>query len=370
MSLLKRILGTRQTTATEISTAGDDEQPVLVNAYATIAVTPELDFPHDLLCQRDHSDPELAEHLDGFIGYVMSRGDGQMNAMRYHLWRHIQRVQNHISLRVKQQDLSAMSAWAASANAIVFLPDGSVCTPELATLMTTEGVFSEHEGLPYLPDALARREQSLALLADLSPKPPASMPPVLAEAEVHLRSVADIVHRALSLFCVASEGIVILDKEDSCLPFMAERNPVGLAMLSEQEKAFIAAEEPDEHAAIQMSWRHEALNVLLWALSKNPEPLSPASDVVDSQVVFDKTMKLIELNNSGHAFTLRPTAEILDLLDLTWRQHWAIRQAAQSDEPVEGLIPGVVMERHYALNWLTNFQNDTDTDWDDIDTPT
>ena len=368
MSLLKRILGKRETVA-EVSTETNHEQ-VLINAYATIAVTPELDFPHELLGQRDLSEAELAEHLDGFIGYVMSRGDGQMTAMRYHLWRHIQRVQNHISLHVKQQDLAAMSVWAAKANAVLFMPDGSVRTPALAIVMTSDGVFSEHEALPYLPDALARREKSLAQLVELDPTPPASMPPVLAEAEVHLRPVAEVVHRVLSLFCVASEGLVILDKEDSSLPFMAEHNPVGLAMLSPQEKAFIAAEEPDEHTAIQMSWRHEALNVLLWALSKNPEPLSSAAEVVDAQTMFDKTMRVIELNNTGHVFALRPTAEILDLLDLTWRQHWATRQAAQNDASVEGLISGVVMERHYALNWLTNFQNDTDTDWDDIDTPT
>ncbi|MGG4774510.1 DUF4272 domain-containing protein [Paenalcaligenes sp. Me52] len=369
MGLLKRILGKRQATTTETS-ADTSEEVVLVNAYATVTDIPELDFPHELLGQRDLSDPDLAEHLDGFIGYVMSRGDGQMTAMRYHLWRHLQRVQNHISMKVKQQDLSAMSAWAARANALLFMPDGSVRTPDLTLLMTADGLFFEHEALPYLPDALARREKSLKQLAQLNPTPPASMPPVLAEAEVHLRSVSDVVHRALSLFCVASEGLVILDKEDSSLPFMAEHNPVGLAMLSPQEKAFISAEEPDEHMAIQMSWRHEALNVLLWALSKQPEPLSPASDVVESQVMFDKAMRLIELNNTGHVFTLRPTAEILDQLDLTWRQHWITRQAAQSDADVEGLISGVVMERHYALNWLTNFQNDIGTAWDDIDTPT
>lgn len=368
MNLLKRILGKREPVAkADVET---NDEPVLINAYATVRLLPELDFTHELLGQRNLSDPTLAEHLDGFIGYVMSRGDGQMTAMRYHLWRHLQRVQNHISLEVQQQDLPAMSEWAARANAVLFLSDGSVRTPALVTLMTAEGEFFEHEALPYLPDALARRAKSLSQLAQLRPAPPASMPPVLAEAEAHLRSVPDVVHRVLSLFCVASEGIVILDKADSSLPFMQEHNAVGLAMLSEQEKAFIAAEEADEHVAIQMSWRHEALNVLLWALSKNPEPLSPASDVVDAQTIFDKTMRVIELNNSGHDFALRPTAEILDLLDLTWRQHWAIRQAAQTDESVEGLIPGVVMERHYALNWLTNFQNDIDTDWDDIDTPT
>ena len=36
-------------------------------------------------------------------------------------------------------------------------------------------------------------------------------------------------------------------------------------------------------------------------------------------------------------------------------------------EPPAQLDPGVVMERHHALNWLTGFHG---ADWDDVDTPT
>jgi Domain of unknown function (DUF4272) len=67
---------------------------------------------------------------------------------------------------------------------------------------------------------------------------------------------------------------------------------------------------------------------------------------------------------------LRPAAEILDALDLAWRQHWIVRQTRQSDVEVEDLNPDVVMERHHALNWMTGFQNDPGTDWDNTDTPT
>lgn len=369
VSLLKRLLGKRQPSKTE-STHSENNELVLINAYATAVTLPELTFSHRLLGLRDLSDSDLVEHLDGFVGYVMSRGDGQMTAMRYHLWRHIQRVQNHASFHVEQADVPAMSEWARRANAVLFLPDGTVRTPELETLMTAEGVFAEYEALPYLPDALARRARSLEQLAHVSPTPPASMPPVLAEAEVTLKPVAVVVHRALSLFCVATEAIAQLENAESVLPLMEHENPVGLAMLSPQEKAFIAADPADEHVAIQMSWRHEALNVLLWALSVKSGPLGAADEVVDSQAIFTLALAMAKQNSAGHLFILRPAAEILDQLDLVWRQHWAIRQAAQSDAEVEGLIPGVVMERHYVLNWLTNFQNDPDAHWDDIETPT
>jgi hypothetical protein len=67
---------------------------------------------------------------------------------------------------------------------------------------------------------------------------------------------------------------------------------------------------------------------------------------------------------------LRPVAEILDALDLTWLQHWIVRQAHLTGVEVEALNPDVVMERHHALNWMTGFQNDPGTDWDNTDTPT
>jgi hypothetical protein len=34
---------------------------------------------------------------------------------------------------------------------------------------------------------------------------------------------------------------------------------------------------------------------------------------------------------------------------------------------MKGLDPGVIQERHHALNWLVRFE---DAEWDDVDTPT
>ena len=64
----------------------------------------------------------------------------------------------------------------------------------------------------------------------------------------------------------------------------------------------------------------------------------------------------------------RPTAEILDQLDLHLRLHWLTTEARLGRRDAEpGVDPGVVLERHRALNWLVRFE---DADWDDVDTPT
>ncbi|ATS65984.1 DUF4272 domain-containing protein [Xanthomonas citri pv. fuscans] len=47
---------------------------------------------------------------------------------------------------------------------------------------------------------------------------------------------------------------------------------------------------------------------------------------------------------------------------------WAVRQAGRSGQPLPaGIVPGVVYERHYALNWLLHFE---DAEWDEVETPT
>ena len=48
--------------------------------------------------------------------------------------------------------------------------------------------------------------------------------------------------------------------------------------------------------------------------------------------------------------------------------HWACVDARIQGEEVKGAInPSVIYERHYALNWLTKYQNQ---DWDNITTNT
>ena len=60
--------------------------------------------------------------------------------------------------------------------------------------------------------------------------------------------------------------------------------------------------------------------------------------------------------------------EILDELDKTFRMNWACVDARIKGEQVTGNInPSIIYERHYALNWLTNYQNQ---EWDEVQTNT
>src|SRR5215468_2542383 len=73
---------------------------VLLNAYSTLLGPPPLDFPHTLRNRRDRSDGALADHLEGFAGFVTARGSRPMTRTRYAVLRHIQRVRHQIAVDV------------------------------------------------------------------------------------------------------------------------------------------------------------------------------------------------------------------------------------------------------------------------------
>lgn len=366
MNLLKRLFG-RSGAESESATASASAETLLVNAYATLRDLPPLGFPHRPLGSRDHSDPELAPHLDGFIGYVMGRGDGQMSAARYHLWRHLQRVRTHASFSVATDDLAPMEAWALAANAVLFLPDGSVRAPDLKVLISAEGETDPAAALPHPPDAVARRARTLARLTGLEPTPPASMPPALGEGELALHTPAEVFRRALALFAVAAQAQARSTGAEPIPAGQRACNPVGFEALTPREAAFVQGGVPEEATA--MTWRYEAANTLLWALGVEAARIAESDRMIDVDALWFSVAPLAtEADPPG--LRPRPAGEILDALDRTWREHWIVRQARQKGLPLDGLDGDVVAERHVALNWLTGFQNDFGTPWDAIDTPT
>ncbi len=114
------------------------------------------------------------------------------------------------------------------------------------------------------------------------------------------------------------------------------------------------------------SWRYESLNTILWALGLL-ESLPYPSAICDVSHIVG-----MMLQNSHEALAarvnVRTADEILQELDKTYRMHWACVNARIKGQPVGGnLQPGVVYERHYALNWITQYGGQS---WDDVTTNT
>lgn len=341
----------------------------LINVYCTVKELPELDFPHKLNSRRDLSDPELGEHLNGFTGYVMNRcggGDGQMTQSKYYVYRHLQRTRHHLSLNVEEKDFPGFVNWGWQANAICFQQDGTVTDPSCFILVGPDCEEPEDDAqLPFPPDAVARKLETDQLLEEKNIMVPASLPPVVAETEVEIRPADEVARRALALFQVCVRAESLAEKDEIPFSQLKKNSPLGCASLSPLELEFMKAESAEQREIIAFSWRYEALFLLQWAMGMVDELPYPSA-ICDVPALAKRMVGIDEQAFIDNA-KLRPAKEILDTLDLHYRLNWLVHEAGKENlDNVKDLEAGVVHERHYALNWLTGFE---DADWDYVDTP-
>ncbi len=336
--------------------------PLQINAYCTLNELLPLDFPHELTAQRDLGDPELAEHLRGFVGYVISRGDQDMTATRYHVMRHAQRVRHHLSFSVEEAQKNEVARWAWNSNSILIFPDGSVRDPSGNVLVSSEGKAPDEAAqVPYPEEALQRMVRTNKQLEEQGIPFAEDLPPAIGESEALPRDASEVAQRASALFTIAMRAEALAGKKDLSVTQLKEMRPLSFQYLTPLEKDFLDADSPEEQLIINAAWRYEALYLLLWALQLRDDLPFP-SQTCDVPWVGQTLFPLDEQQFIDNA-TLRPTSELLEQLDLHYRLHWASRNGAQD------LSNGVVMERHHALNWLLEFEN-VGVEWDDVETPT
>ncbi|MYM83637.1 DUF4272 domain-containing protein [Duganella sp. FT50W] len=345
----------------------DISNHILLNAYSTVGDAPKPSFPHVLNGRRDLSDAEMGLHLNGFMHYLAEQSQGQMTRTRYHVIRHLQRTQQHLSFAVDAADMPAFLQWAQSANALVFMQDGSVRDPQGRVLLAPSGEDGDPQAvIPYPSQAWERKARTDALLAERQIEVPASLPPLVSEPELRLRAPEDILRRMLALFVVAIRAESLTTEKPITVADLQQRFPPAFANLSDAERAFLAQEAPTQQEITQFLWRYEAILVLQWALGLQKEQPFP-NEICDVSSI---SGKVIERGTEGlrKQLVARAPSEILDALDLHYRLHWASRQAILKKTPVPAdLNDGVLQERHHALNWLVRFE---DREWDDVDTPT
>lgn len=344
--------------------AATDE--LLVNAYCTVAAAPEPRFPHTLHGRRDDTDPEMRQELGNFLGYLQSLGDGKMTTTRYHAMRHIQRTRNQFSFGVARQHAAALAEWARQTNALLQLPDGQLRDPQLKVLVSnTDGTAEPDAVVPFPAEAWQRKAATEATLAARGLHPAATLPPLVAEPELRLRSAAEVGQRAVALLAVSLKAESLAAGNPLPAAELEQKLPGVRQALSPQESAFLDTEQPDAADLTRFSWRYESLLVLEWALglAELPWPDGPCDAAATSRSLLERAEEV-----AGSKARLRPAAGILDALDLHYRLHWLARQSRiEGKDLPAGLDAGVVSERHHALNWLTGFEN---AGWDDTDTPT
>lgn len=190
----------------------------------------------------------------------------------------------------------------------------------------------------------------------------ASLPMIETEDEAVFRPVDDIISRVRCLLAISWAAI---HRDLSLAQVDIERWQLANA-LTPDERKFLSGEKKDERNFINFSWQCEAIVPLIWVAGLHDDLYFP-----------DQTLDLASLREFIHGVTpddvsaaVQPSAaEILDEADLIYRLHWATRQAGLDGRAVPGgLDPGVVVERHRALNWLIGYEESAE--WDDVTTDT
>lgn len=212
------------------------------------------------------------------------------------------------------------------------------------------------------PEQLARKGRSSRILTDLGVPQSPRLPVIAAEAQTLRRTSDEVAKRALALMIVAVKG----ETRDQSLTENVIAQYGAMEVFTPAEWAFIRDPNPPEQRYVEMTWRYEGAYVLLWATGFFDE-LARADQIVDASVLGNL---FFELGTEGllAGARLRPQAELLDMADLAYRMDWAVTEASINNRPPPaGLHPGIVYERHYALNWLYGYAG---LSWDDMRTDT
>jgi len=211
-------------------------------------------------------------------------------------------------------------------------------------------------------EAIARKLRSIADLKKDGVPFIDHLPVIETENESKRRATEEVAIRAMALCIVAVKGEGL---EQGIVDTLVRDFELTNA-LTPKEKAFIKNPNPTELHRVQFAWRYECYWVLLWALGFIDSLGAPDTicDVPKAVGILHKQRREGFLEHAK----LRPQKEILDAADLIYRYHWAVVDArVNGRDPPHAVDGDVVMERHYALNWLIGYM---DQDWDDISTDT
>ena len=286
-------------------------------------------------------------------------------------------------------------------NALVLMPDMRLFTSEGRLLFSTDG-SSEFEEYTPIGNAdvmdrsseeeadIARRERSVAVLKKKKIPYFPQLRAAVSEAEAVLRTPEEIARRLLAMFAVCvycevrgggqapEETWKYLEKIDAILGGGLD------AALSPEEKLFLAADmrgddlSPEDRALLPESvgqrdfakfgWRYECCHLLMWALGFVDE-LGFPDGMCDVSALGGIIWRQEDVGAFLAAAAPRPREELLDMADLVLRYDWACVDArVKRQTPAAKLDGEVVMEWHYAFNWLIGWGDSAE--WDDIRTDT
>src|SRR5690606_758041 len=190
------------------------------------------------------------------------------------------------------------------------------------------------------------------------------LPLIEEENEVKIRTAQEIAERILILVYLAYVSEVH-DERENVIEFL-ETNLLW-DKVSPDEKELFQKEELTDQETTNISWRSEGVWLLLWTINKVDKLELPTEQVEIPKIVSLLPEFLTDPTEFIKNAIVRPTTEILDQSDLVYRLHWATRNADLNNQPMPANLDlSIIMERHYAINWVTFYADE----WDEVSTDT
>lgn len=172
------------------------------------------------------------------------------------------------------------------------------------------------------------------------------------------RSVEEVAIRSIILHTVAAVGYRV----DSKLLVDWLKDQQIWDYVSPLEKTWFAAKAMTNKERSRLCWRVEAEWTLLWAISK-VQSLGLPTQTCDTAILVDDIMPT--LGDPIAAFIassqLRSPGALLVEDDRVYNLHCYARQAFKTNTVPDDLIYDVLVQRHYAFEWLQSRD-----EWDDI----
>ena len=183
------------------------------------------------------------------------------------------------------------------------------------------------------------------------------------EQESEIRSAQDIAQRILILTYLIYISNVEEDRLE-IIEFLKKEN-LWDSVTGNERKLFLK-KKLTKKERINISWRSEGILVLLFTINKI-EKLELPQQEIEMDAIFNQ---IPDFMTKTEAFVksavIRSPTEILDLWDLIYRIHWAVRNVKLNNLAPLDVDSSIVIERHYAINWVTN----SSLNWDDVITDT
>jgi len=210
-----------------------------------------------------------------------------------------------------------------------------------------------------------RKRESIEKLSKLNVRYTEYLPVIEDSKEVTLKDLDVICKKAISTLLIIQVAIDAAngqyDESKEFFAPMIERFGVEKYFNANELKVWNGHYEQQD--LINVSWEYEVYWALVWALGLiDDAAFSVPDEVCDGGEAVKIVSSCKDYDDFRSKTKLRDIEDILDMLDLYYRYHWAVVDDRLNNRETIGIDPGVVTERRRGLEWLVSDVED----WEEV----